>query len=200
MRHKYSIEEHQFLIDNVKGITLRELTERFNRKFDLNVSENAIANQKNKLGISSGIVGGQFQKGQVPYNKGMKMPPYVYKKANPTMFKKGNVPPNRRPIGSERIGKDGYLEVKIQDGHLNKNWVLKHRYIYEQNYGKIPNGYKVIFADGDKRNFDIDNLLLVSYSEQLIINQNGLYKRDKELTKTGANIAKLLDTISKRKI
>lgn len=200
MRHKYSKEEHQFLIDNVKGITLRELTERFNRKFNLNVSENAIANQKNKLGISSGIVGGQFQKGQVPYNKGKKMPPYVYKKANPTMFKKGNVPPNRRPIGSERIGKDGYLEVKIQDGHLNKNWVLKHRYIYEQNYGKIPNGYKVIFADGDKRNFDIDNLLLVSYSEQLIINQNGLYKRDKELTKTGANIAKLLDMISKRKI
>ena len=197
MRHKYSIEEYQFLIDNVKGITLRELTERFNRKFNLNVSENAIANQKNKLGISSGIVGGQFKKGRVPYNKGKKMPPYVYKKANPTMFKKGNIPKNHRELGSERINKDGYIEIKIEEPN---KWELKHRYIYKSMYGNIPTGYKVIFADGNKQNLDLDNLILVSPAEQLIINQNGLYKRDKELTKTGANIAKLLDMISKRKI
>lgn len=197
MRHKYSIEEHQFLIDNVKGITLKELTKRFNTKFGLNVSEEAIANQKNKLGISSGIVGGQFQKGQVPYNKGKKMPAYVYKKVNPTMFKKGNIPKNHRELGSERIDKDGYIEIKIEEPN---KWELKHRYIYESMYGNIPTGYKVIFADGNKQNLDLDNLILVSPSEQLIINRNGLYKRDKELTKTGANIAKLLDKISKRKI
>ena len=197
MRHKYSIEEYQFLIDNVKGITLKELTERFNRKFNLNVSENAIANQKNKLGISSGIVGGQFQKGQVPYNKGKKMQPYVYKKVNPTMFKKGNIPKNHREVGSERINKDGYIEIKIEEPN---KWELKHRYIYESMYGNIPTGYKVIFADGNKQNLDLDNFILVSPAEQLIINQNGLYKRDKELTKTGANIAKLLDKISKRNI
>lgn len=62
MVHKYSAEEHQFLIDNVKGITLKELTQRFNEKFNTNVSENAISNQKTKLGIKSGIVGGRFEK------------------------------------------------------------------------------------------------------------------------------------------
>ena len=31
MRHIYSKEEKQFLIDNVKGISLIELTERFNK-------------------------------------------------------------------------------------------------------------------------------------------------------------------------
>lgn len=197
MRHKYSIEEHQFLIDNVKGITLKELTERFNKEFNLNVTENAIANQKNKLRISSGIVGGQFQKGQVPYNKGKKMPPYVYKKVNPTMFKKGNIPENHREVGSERVNKYGYIEIKIKEPN---KWKLKHRYIYESMYGNIPTGYKVIFADGNKKNLDLDNLILVSPEEQLIINRNGLYKRDKELTKAGANVAKLLDMISKRKI
>lgn len=73
MRHKYSEEEHKFLIDNVKGITLKELTQRFNKKFNLSISENAISNQKTKLGISSGITGGQFQKGQQPFNKRFKM-------------------------------------------------------------------------------------------------------------------------------
>lgn len=32
MSHKYSKTEDQFLIDNVKGITLKELTNRFNKK------------------------------------------------------------------------------------------------------------------------------------------------------------------------
>ena len=35
MRHIYSEEEKQFLIDNVKGISLIELTKRFNKKFSL---------------------------------------------------------------------------------------------------------------------------------------------------------------------
>ena len=53
MRHIYSDEEHQFIIDNVEGITLKELTKRFNEKFNLNVTENAIANRKNILGLRS---------------------------------------------------------------------------------------------------------------------------------------------------
>lgn len=73
MRHSYSKEEEKFLIDYVKGITLKELTNKFNKKFGLNLSENCIANQKTKLGLRSGIVGGQFQKGQKPFNKRFKM-------------------------------------------------------------------------------------------------------------------------------
>ena len=35
MRHIYSKIEDEFLINNVKGITLKELTTRFNKKFNL---------------------------------------------------------------------------------------------------------------------------------------------------------------------
>lgn len=202
--HKYSEEENQFIIDNVEGIALKELTRRFNKKFNLNVTEKAIANRKNKLGLKSGIVGGQFQKGQVSWNKGKKWDDYMSKESQKnqkkTQFKKGNVPANHRPIWSERINKDGYVKIKIEEPN---KWEYKNRYIYEQIHGKIPKGHKVIFADGNNRNFDLDNLVLVSKSELLIINRNGLYTKNKELTKSGCLVAKVIDKtrkINKEKI
>ena len=53
-------------------ILVKELTERFNKQFNLNLSESSISNKKNKLGLSSGITGGQFQKGHNTWNKGIK--------------------------------------------------------------------------------------------------------------------------------
>ncbi len=196
IRHKYSKIEDQFLIDNVKGITLKELTERFNNKFNLELSESSISNRKVKLNIKSGIVGGQFVKGQISFNKGKKWSEYMSQKgqanSRKTTFKKGSIPPNRRPIGSEREDKDGYILIKTQDGHKNKNWTRKHRYLYEQAYGEIPKGHKVIFADGNNRNFDLSNLIMVSDAEELIMNQRKLISSNAEHTKVGVNIAKLL--------
>ena len=119
-----------------------------------------------------------------------------YEKCKATMFEKGNIPKNSRDIGSERITKDGYTEIKIADPDV---WVLKHRLIYEKYYGEIPAGYSVIFGDGDKQNCNIDNLILVSRSELLLMNRNKLIKNDSVLTKVGVNIAKLLDTMNKKK-
>lgn len=198
---KYKDEHIEFVKNNVKGITLKELTNRFNKEFNMNVSESAIANIKNKNNLQSGIVGGQFQKGQVSWNKGKKgsMSPEQYKKCQATMFKKGNIPANRRPIGSERIDKrDGSILIKVQDGHKQQNWMGKHRYIYEQAYGKIPKGHKVIFADGNNRNFDLSNLILVSNAEELIMNKRKLFSENAEHTKTGALIAKVLSKAKTR--
>lgn len=99
------------------------------------------------------------------------------------------------PVGSERINK-GYTLLKIAEPNV---WIEKHRYIYESIYGKVPTGYKVIFADQDKRNFDIDNLILVSNSEALIMNTNKLIYENAELTKTGTLIAKVIDAGNKKK-
>ena len=198
---KYKDEHIEFVKNNVKGITLKELTNRFNKKFNMNVSESAIANIKNKHNLQSGIVGGRFEKGQTLWNKGKKgsMSPEQYKRCSATMFKKGNIPANARAIGSERIDKNGYIMIKIQDGHKNNNWIRKHRYLYEQKYGKVPKGHKVIFADGNNRNFDLNNLIVVSDAEELIMNRNNLFKEDTELTKAGVAVAKLLDKVNKRK-
>lgn len=204
MRHKWSEKEEQWLTKNVKGITLKELTNRYNKEFNMKLSESAIASRKSKLNLHSGITGGQFQKGHIPKNKGKTWDEYMSKesqeRSRKTTFKKGNIPPNHREIGEERIDSDGYVLVKIQDGHLNKNWVLKHRLIWESMYGNIPTGYKIMFADGNKGNFDIKNLILVSDAEELIMNQNKFVKDNSDLTKVGLNIARIINKVNKRKV
>lgn len=59
-------------------------------------------------------------------------------------------------------------------------------------------GHKVIFADQNKRNFDIDNLILVTNSEALIMNKNKLIYEDPNLTNTGSIIAKLIDKTNRK--
>lgn len=196
-RHIYSKSEDDFLKENVKGITLKELTNRFNKEFNLNLSESTIANRKNKLGLSSGITGGQFKKGNIPFNKGKKQKDYMSEesinKTKGTRFKRGNIPHNHKKVGSERITK-GYIEIKTQEPN---KWQLKHRYIYEKKYGKIPDGYNLIFLDGNRQNIELSNLKLVSKAEDLIMNNNKLFTNEKDLTETGTLIAKVINKTSK---
>lgn len=185
MKHYYTEEQDKFLKDNVKGISLKELVSKFNKKFNLNSSESAIANRKNKLHISSGITGGQFKKGNIPFNKGTK----GLMKPNKTSFKKGNIPHNHRPVGSERVTIDGFIEIKVAEPN---KWEIKSRYIYEKKYGKIPKGYKIIYLDGDKHNLELSNLKLVTYAEELIMNSNKLRFNNKETTESGYLLAKMI--------
>jgi len=196
MKYNYSEENVKFLIENVKGISHKELTKRFNERFNTNLSENAIANMKRKLKLTNGI-NTKFKKGQTSWNKGKKMSPEQYEKCKKTMFQKGNnAANNERPLFDERIDVEGYTYIKIKKPN---KWVLKHRWLYEKEKGKIPKGYNLIFADGNRQNLDLDNLILVSNAELFIMNQKGLYKQDKELTKAGVAVAKVLDKVNKRK-
>ena len=199
MVNKYTAEQKQFILENAKGITLVELTRRFNEKFGTQKTEKSIKNQKFVLKAPSGIKGGQFEKGHTPVNKGKKWDEYMSKEkqenCRKTTFKKGNIPANHRQVGEERLDVDGYIKVKI--GEPNK-WEYKHRIIYEKAYGEIPKGCKIMFADGNKTNFNLDNLLLVTNSEMARLNQNGLIKDNADLTKAGLNLTKLMNEMYKK--
>lgn len=102
---------------------------------------------------------GRFSKGQVSHNKGRKMP------YNPniaaTQFKAGAPPANIRPMGSERIGKDGYIEIKVPaanpyTGHSTR-FIHKHRWNWEQVHGPLPKGMALKCLDGDRTNTDAAN-------------------------------------------
>lgn len=108
-----------------------------------------------------------------------------------TRFQKGCKGSNyHKPIGSERKhGRAGIL-VKVAEPNV---WQLKHRYIYEQHYGKIPSNKMVIFLDGDRNNYSIDNLKLVDKDTHLIAIRKELYSKDKDLTETGILLSELIN-------
>lgn len=197
MINKWSFEEEKILIDNAYKHTNKEIQDLL-VEIGSNRSISAIQNRKNKLGLKCSYNAGCFKKGNVPFNKGKKWADYVSKKgqenSRKTTFKKGNIPHNHRPVGSERITKDGYIEIKIKEPN---KWQLKHRYIYEKKYGKIPDGMNLIFLDGNKQNIELSNLKLVSRAEDLIMNTNKLFTKDKELTNSGVLIAKVINKTNK---
>ncbi len=196
MKHHYTEEQKKFLTDNIKGRTTYELTDMFNDYFKLELKRSQIRAFTKNNHLISGL-DGRFEKGHVPVNKGTKG---IYNVGgNKTSFKKGIIPHNRVPIGTERIDRDGYIVIKIQDGKLNSNWKFKHHIIWEKENGPIPKGYAIIFGDDDNRNFNIDNLIRVSRKQLLTLNQKGLIKNNADLTRTGVIIADLYSKISKRK-
>lgn len=191
---KYTDEMKQFILDNYKGRYNQELADLFNQKFNTNITSRMIKSYKANNKLNSGLTG-KFRKGQTPHNKGKKMPKEVYEKVKHTMFANGNVPPNHRPVGSERISKDGYIEVKVAEPN---KWRLKQRVVYEEAKGKIPEGCTIIFLDGNKQNCNIDNLRCITRSELLYLNCNGL-NNSNEITETGILMARLDRTKNKKK-
>lgn len=107
-------------------------------------------------------------------------------------FKKGGAG-NSLDVGSETVLR-GYVAVKVAEPNV---WENKHKIIWEKANGKVPKGYRLLFADKNKLNVSLDNLLLVSTQELLMMTKFDLIKDNKELTVTGLNIARLILKISK---
>lgn len=126
-----------------------------------------------KLASSPASRATRFTKGSIPANKGKKMPAELYERCAPTMFKPGHPSNNRRPVGSERVNVDGYIEIKVAEPD---KWKCKHRVVWEAANGPIPKGYNIQFRDGNRLNISLDNLYIISRAEQLR-KQNSVYAR-----------------------
>jgi hypothetical protein len=128
-------------------------------------------------------IASRFKKGQTPPNKGKKWDEFLskesQKKCREACFKKGNIPENHKQIGYERII-GGYIQIKTKEPNV---FEFKHRIVWEQHHGKIPEGYNIQFKDGNRKNCDIDNLYIISRSKQLRT-ENSMHARyPKEITK-----------------
>jgi hypothetical protein len=179
-RNKYTPEQIRFVRDNLPGRTRKEMLELFNRRFGLSITKEEIATL---------IANNKFRNGLPPFR--LKGCPMKGKHYDPGTA-------HSRPIGAQRVSDKSNTKIKIKPGV----WAFKHFLIWEAAHGPIPEGHTVIFADRNNQNFDLDNLLLVSRRELIVMARGGLIFPDKDLTKTGKIIAdiKLLinDRLSKK--
>ena len=190
--HIWTNEEKEYLKEITPGHHYKEIQELMSKKYNLDFTLNQIMGAINRCKLNTGF-NGQFGKSHIPFNKGAKG--IWYEGSEKTWFLKGHEPINHREIGSERVTVDGYIEVKVAEPH---KWRTKHQVVWKEHNGPIPKNHVVIFGDGNKLNYDINNLILVSRSQLLILNRNKLIQNDADLTRTGVIIADLYQKISER--
>lgn len=174
-KYFYTQDEIDYLKNIIKGRTTKEIIELYNKKYDKNMTYNQLILFQKKYKVRSGL---------------------------DTTFKKGKVDNPNPPqhIGYEFVSyqKNGIKRTRIKIG--KNKWIDKQRYIYEQYYGKIPKDCVIIFLDGNRDNFDINNLKCITKEQHRIIAGNCLYFNNKYLNEISIDNAKLIiKTKDKRK-
>ena len=186
----------------VPGHSVSEISAEHARVYGEPLGETQVKNAKVRFGVRSGTVGGRYEKGAVPFNKGKTWDefgtPEGHERSRATCFKKGQLAGIARerlkPVGYERVDPDGYVWVKVKDTSqetLNDNFRPKHHVVYEQAHGPIPDGCNVVFADRDRRNFDPDNLVAVPRELWSVISRRKLAYHDAESLRACMAVAAL---------
>jgi hypothetical protein len=183
-RKNWTSEEKKELVELYSSTLNSELMERFNASLRSLYAQAAILGLKktpNYLKMNGGQftalsakrkAATQFKPGHISWNKNTK----GLTVRNKTSFQSGRKPHNHRPVGSERITKDGYLERKIKEP---RTWQLVHRIVWIEARGSIPDGYAVKFIDGNKLNTAIENLTLIKRDD--LMNANTIHRFPEEI-------------------
>lgn len=199
-------EYGEFLRSAIPGRTEREIADAFEREYGIRLTRAQVKNAKARLGARSGTHGGRFEPGHVPANKGrtwdeMGIPEESRERMRATQFKRGNLPWTTRPVGVERVTRDGYTEVHVaqhRSEKANDQWVLKHRLVWEEANGRrLRTDEVVLFADGNKANFDPENLVAVTNAENIGLYRIGRPYADRETLMDALKIVRLQSAIAR---
>ena len=189
---EFSKEMEKFILTNYPKISCRKLTNIFNKQFNVNYSSTCLLRKIEKLEKEGKTFKRRIHKFTEEQNNWLKEKIcYFYQKELADEFnktyntnltwqfiarhcvyklnirmqsqKKHNYRNYRyMDIGEERVDSCGYVLVK----NKQRKWVRKHRLVWESHFGKIPDGYKIVFLDENKSNLNIENLVCVSKDVQ----------------------------------
>lgn len=158
-------------IEAHKTLPRRESHAKFCTLFKPDVSYEAYNALCKRKGWKTGR-DGRLKPGNVPPNKGKKMP-YNANSAR-TRFKKGQSPHNTKQIGHEWIHPDGYVYIIIDEKNPHTGYkhrsVLKHRHLWEKKHGPVPEGMVLKCLDGNKQNTDPSNWEAVPLAVNALLN------------------------------
>ena len=148
-RFVFSEEQEQFISKNFPVLGATETTRLFNELYGTNKS---VANIKTHC-----------------YRKGIKCLEETRSQIQKNVT--NNLLVHNEKV-SARVGEvgrpsNGYDYIKTEKG-----WVRYNKYVWEQHFGKMPEGHSIIFLDGNNKNFDISNLACVQNKVLTLMNHN----------------------------
>lgn len=187
----YPAEVQEYIKENAqRKESVKALAEAVNERFGTAYTYSQVKAYLKRHGILTGRTG-RFEKGHVPANKGTHNGGW-----EPTQFKKGNMPVNHKPVGTESVrkghkerGESPRIWVKVAEPN---QWRMKSVIVWESHYGPVPKGKIVIFLDGDTMNTDISNLALIDKNTNVRLNQLGLRTQSREYTLAAISVAELV--------
>ncbi len=199
---KYSEAELTWLEAN-RELPIREYTVAFNAAFGREVAAENLHALRKRKGWKTGRTG-KFAKGQEPVNKGATCAPGTggrHPNARRTQFqpgeRRGVAVKLYKPIGTERMSKEGYRERKVHDGMpLQSRWRAVHLIEWEAVNGPIPDGHCLKCVDGDRTNTAHTNWELVSRALLPALN-GGRHKRRLAYDEAAAELKPALLTMAK---
>lgn len=148
----FNQKQIDFIKKNVDGNRNKELAQMINDEFGLSITPTQICQWKQTHGIKSKTSLYGWRKG----------------KKGGVDFKMPSEPSHSKPVGSERMTKRGIIQIKIERG----KWIDKHRYIWEQANGPVPDNHVIIFMNDDKTDLRLENLKCISRRELSYMNKH----------------------------
>ena len=176
MKDLYTDKEDEWLKEHINDCKWDELTERFDTEFGKARTKTALKKHcRDVLHIVSNRIGD---------------------------FPKGNVPHNVKSVGTEKW-ENGYLWVKVNDvkgkhgSHeaFRLNWKPKHILIWEKTHGKVPKGKQIVFLDGNRTNFELDNLYCTDTGVIAVMNRYKWFTDNRDNTLTAIKWCELYFTL-----
>lgn len=162
LRQHYADERAEDIARKV-GHSVRSIWQKA-KQMGLAKSHEFFAHYGRQVANTEGARRNRFTAGMTPANKGRRQADFMSAEgiaaSSRTRFKPGNRPHNQREIGTERTHADGYVYLRTAEG-----CVLKHRHVWEQAHGPVPDGYVIVFIDGNRQNCSLDNLQLISRAD-----------------------------------
>lgn len=214
MRHKWTPEEDDTLRNlRDEGLTWEEIRGRLNGIFGLPFSIDSVKCRARKIGASGthvpytkeqddwimvnlfkfknyDILAEEFNRIFGTKKTGRGIQSHAVRFLKLVSGRQGKVPAgwNYIDVGDERTNAtNGYVYVKISNtGIKNADWESKQRVMYKKYHGEdsIPEGYNVVFLNGDRGDFSESNLYAIPKAINAIMTNYNWFTTSREHTLT----------------
>jgi len=104
------------------------------------------------------------------------------------------------PLLTEKDGQNGVIYIKVKKSkkaekitsYCEPYWIPKQKYVYEKFYKiKVPKNKYVIFLDGNRNNYLIENLYCINRKISVLMAKNQWYTNNRENTLTAIKLCEL---------